>query len=81
MVAGHPENQPLSYQQLHEIALKEVYSGYLDAMGNINEDWFKMHFENVGMCADCKTSEDFKKNFLEGAKALWANRDTTKVSP
>lgn len=78
MVAGHPENEPLSYQQLHEIALKEVYSGYLNAMGNINEDWFKMHFENIGMCADCKTSEDFKKNFLQGAQALWSHKDTTK---
>jgi hypothetical protein len=39
---------PLSYQQLHQIALKEVYCGYLNDKGEINEDWFTNHFENIG---------------------------------
>jgi hypothetical protein len=78
MVKGHDASKPLSYQQLHQIALKEVYSGYLDSFGNINEDWFIKHFENVGMCADCKTREDFQKSILEGVAAQWANRDTTQ---
>lgn len=76
IVKNHDASKPLSYTQLHEIALKEVYAPYLDASGNINEGWFKQCFENVGWCADCKTSEDFRKSFYESAMAQWANRDT-----
>jgi len=78
MVSGHDVTKPLSYQQLHDIALKEVYSGYLNSLGEINEDWFTSHFENVGRCADCKTKEDFQKSILEGVGALWLSRDTTQ---
>lgn len=48
MVKDHPENKPLSYSQLHEIALKEVYGGYLNKNGEINEAWFTSHFEGPG---------------------------------
>lgn len=48
MVKGHPINQPLSYAQLHQIALKEVYGGYLKSDGSINEAWFTSHFEDIG---------------------------------
>lgn len=78
MIKDHLVNQPLTYQELHEVALKEVYSGYLDRFGNINNAWFESYFENVGWCIDCKTKEDYKKSRLESAIALWANRDTTQ---
>ncbi len=45
MVKDHPINKSLSYQQLHQIALKEVYGGYLKADGSINEEWFISQFE------------------------------------
>ncbi len=48
MIKNHPVKQPLSYQQLHQIALKEIYNGYLKGNGEINEDWFIEHFENAG---------------------------------
>ncbi|MBA2610817.1 MAG: hypothetical protein H0U95_02520 [Bacteroidetes bacterium] len=48
MIEGHPIHSPLSYQQLHQIALKEVYSGYLKSNGEINEDWFTSQFEGPG---------------------------------
>ncbi len=48
MVKGHPINQPLSYAQLHQIALKEVYGGYLKSDGSMNEAWFTSHFEDIG---------------------------------
>ncbi|MGZ3863673.1 MAG: hypothetical protein ACXVPN_09640 [Bacteroidia bacterium] len=70
--------KPLSYQQLHKIALKEVYDGYLNEKGEINEEWFKGHFENVGMCSECKTREDFQKNIVAGSGAIWQTRDTTR---
>ncbi len=45
MIKDHPANKPLNYQQLHQIALKEVYGGYLKADGSINEEWFISQFE------------------------------------
>lgn len=47
MIKNHPTNQPFSYNQLHQIALTEVYGGYLKGNGKINEDWFTEHFENA----------------------------------
>jgi hypothetical protein len=80
MVKGHDVTKPLSYEQLHEIALKEVYSGYLKSNGEINEEWFTSQFENVGWCADCKTKEDYQRSRLKGVAGKWLNRDTTKVT-
>ncbi len=48
MVPNHPLNKPLNYQQLHQIALKEVYGGYLKADGTINENYFTSQFEDSG---------------------------------
>ena len=69
---------PLSYAQLHKVAIKEVFSGYLDPFGTINEEWFRQHFENVGVCFECKTREDFQKNIVAGSAAIWSTRDTTQ---
>ncbi|MBK9285262.1 MAG: hypothetical protein IPM51_13255 [Sphingobacteriaceae bacterium] len=82
-----------SYQQLHEIALKEVYSGYL-INGQINENWFKAHFEgiawgdfkNQGPENDWylkgrrfKTEKEFcEAMHLSNVKNNWLKRDTTK---
>ncbi|MCE3226249.1 MAG: hypothetical protein K0S32_800 [Bacteroidetes bacterium] len=57
---------PLSYQQLHQIALKEIYSGYLKSDGEINEDWFTSYFEGVswGLFED-QASED---SWLKGRR-------------
>src|SRR5690606_35758371 len=46
--SGHDPTQPLSYSQLHEQALKEVFGGYLTKDGQINEEWFEFHFEKDG---------------------------------
>jgi hypothetical protein len=46
------ENQntqtPLTYLQLHGIALTEIFSAYLTENGEINEAWFDAHFEGPG---------------------------------
>ena len=44
----HDVQKPLSYQQLHQIALQEVYNGYLKSSGEINEAWFTGQFEGPG---------------------------------
>lgn len=89
-----PSNQePFSYQQLHEIALKEVYGGYLNEKGEINEAWFTSQFEGQGW-GDFEHQEKSdwilkgkrfktKKEFyeflhLEKVRNNWLRRDTTK---
>ena len=61
MVKDQPINEPLSYQQLHQIALKEVYGGYLNKDGEINEAWFISQFEGAGWGKYPETLEDVKK--------------------
>lgn len=78
IASNHDVRKPLSYEELHQIALQEIYAPYLKESGEINEDWFKSHFENTGMCSQCKTREDFQKRILESVAAQWANRDTTQ---
>ena len=78
MVKGQNESIPLSYQQLHDIAIKEVYNGYLKSNGGIDDQWFTNQFEQVGICSDCKTREDYQKNILTITAAMWVDRDTTK---
>lgn len=69
---------PLTYNELHAIALKNIYAGYLKNNGEINEAWFTSHFENAGWCGTCKTTEDFQKSRLENVKTLWLQRDTSQ---
>jgi hypothetical protein len=84
---------PLSYQQLHEAALKNVFAGYLTPSGEINEAWFTSHFEHVGW-GDIKNQEYddwcfkgkrytniheyYQACHLCKVKANWASRDTTQ---
>lgn len=93
MVPNHDVKIPLSYAELHEIALQEVYSPYLMENGEINENWFIQHFEGPGWgLFEHQESMDWllkgkrfsnKKEFFENVRLLtaagaWANRDTTQ---
>ncbi|MBA3665024.1 MAG: hypothetical protein H0W61_12560 [Bacteroidetes bacterium] len=60
IVKNHNIHTPLSYQQLHQIALKEVYSGYLNRNGEINENWFTSKFEGNGWVNWDDTPEKIK---------------------
>lgn len=44
---GHDPKKPLSYAQLHSQAL-DFMSGYLDANGNIRDEWFESKFKGSG---------------------------------
>ena len=74
---------PLSFEKMHEIALKEVYGGYLikKLFGSyeINDAWVNAHFEGVSWCDTCKTRADYEKVHLEKVKNNWYWRDTTNV--
>lgn len=66
---------PLSFEKMHEIALKEVYNGYLTEDGEINEAWFDNIFKKSIGCASCKTDEDFDKYYL------WLVNNNWKAHP
>lgn len=91
MIKNHDIHTPLSYQQLHQIALKEVYGGYLKKDGEINEAWFTSHFEGPGWGVfEDQPSQDWllkgkrftnKKDFfeflhLQKARSNWPTLDT-----
>jgi hypothetical protein len=81
---------PLSFAKLHEIAMKEVFGGYLikkkkdvgffknifspEYEYEINDEWFDSHFKNEGICSDCVTEEDFEKIWLYNSQSQWINK-------
>ena len=67
MVKDQPINKPLSYQQLHQIALKEVCGGYLNKDGEINEAWFISQFEGAGW-GDFYHQDSLSDWFLKGRR-------------
>ena len=78
---------PLSFEKLHEIAMREIYSGYLikhkkDAgfwnntfapqyEYEVNDAWFDRHFKNKGVCSYCETEEDFEEVWKYNALYIW----------
>ena len=83
---GYDPNTPLSFEKLHEIAMKEVFSGYLiekkkdlgwwrntfapEYEYEINEDFFKQ-MTSVGFCSTCTTEEEFEQAWLGNVRANW----------
>jgi hypothetical protein len=63
------EHEPLSFIKLHELAIKNIYNGYLkkDAKGQwiIDDDYFNgLATKNLttggyGSCFECKTEEEY----------------------
>lgn len=56
---------PLSYSELHVVALKEVFGGYLKPDGSINEAWFTEHFEGPGWSDPDYTGAKTKQDSLK----------------
>jgi hypothetical protein len=94
IVKGHDVKKPLSYKQMHTIALDQIYGGYLTKDGKINEKWFEYLFEAESGADFNRQTEDedwylgghrFKDKYkfynfihLQTVKSLWDTRDTTK---
>jgi len=83
-------NSPTSFTKLHEIAMQEVFSGYLkkkdlgfwrNVFGKteyeVNEAWFASHFEGPGWDRNCRNVECYEKLYLAKVRNNWAHRDTT----
>lgn len=89
----HSFSSPLSYRELHNIALKEIFASYLLPNGQINEKFFTDQFEGSGWgdlttqelsdwCFKGKRYTDLKEFYkavhLCKVKANWMSRDTTQ---
>ena len=72
MFKNHPINLPLSYQQLHEMALQNVYKGYLNADGSINDAMINYYFPKNE--SDFKTKKEYERYYLALSKNIWLER-------
>lgn len=84
---------PLSFEKMEEIAMDEIFSGYLKKGKNseweINEDWFKFHFEGSGWAftkpngeyVTYPTPEQIDSLIISSTRELWKHKDTTTYSP
>jgi hypothetical protein len=80
---------PLSFEKLHEIAMKEIFSGYLkkdkDGEWQINERFFDQVVpksnepvaSGFGECFTCKSQEEYVMYIV---RKNWQYRDTTKMA-
>ena len=74
---------PLSFEKLHEIAIKNIYSGYLQkntaGQWEIDDGFFERianknpNGKGYGPCFDCKTEDEY---YLYLVKDNWTKRDT-----
>jgi len=79
---------PLSFEKLHEIAMKEIFSNYLKKKDKgflenlfgkteyeINDDFFS-DLTSVAWCIDCKTQEQWNAAYLKVVKENWEKDET-----
>ena len=64
---GQKPKTALSFKKMHDVALKEVYGGYLNKDGTINEHWFISHFEGNGW-GDFYHQDSLSDWFLKGRR-------------
>jgi hypothetical protein len=80
---GKAPKTALSFTEMNQIALKEIFGGYLMPKGEISDEYFKGEFEGSGW-GDCKTSTEYEKAYLQKVANNWcgAKKDTAnKVLP
>ncbi|MBY0244734.1 MAG: hypothetical protein K2Q03_04695 [Sphingobacteriaceae bacterium] len=83
---------PLSTEILHEIAIENIFGGYLKqnkkGVWEVNEKWFQYYFGGASWdCGylgkqgwvDTCSNKTFENLILKEINKSWKNRDTTKV--
>ncbi|MGZ3882837.1 MAG: hypothetical protein ACXVPQ_04565 [Bacteroidia bacterium] len=75
------EMNPLTFHELSQVARKEFFAGAIvkkDGKLIVNDEWVNNHFEYNGMCAHCKTHEQFDSTHWKKITDKWKKRiDTT----
>jgi hypothetical protein len=82
-------NKPLSFEKLHEIAMKQIYQGYLKPNGflglggyEINEDFFQDLTSIAWYPGSApKNQAEWDAIYLKIVQENWAKRDTTVYRP
>jgi len=78
-------NSPTSFTKLHEIAMDNIFSGYLKKNKETGEweinDAFFAALTGNGGCADCKTQAQWDSTYLATVRENWNHRDTTHYKP
>jgi hypothetical protein len=81
-------NIPLSFEKLHEIAMKQIYGGYLKPKGflglggyEINEDFFRDIEVRDAYNYPFTTQESWEESWLRLMRENWAKKDTTVYRP
>lgn len=81
-------NTPLSFEKLHEIAMKQVYSGYLKPKGflglggyEINDDFFREIQDRDAYNYPFTTQKSWEESWLKLMRENWSKRDTTVYKP
>lgn len=64
---------PLSFEKLHEIALKEVFGGYTNEKGEINENFFSA-FEMDPYNMPAPDKETLEYRYISFCKGIWADK-------
>jgi hypothetical protein len=71
-------HSPLSFEKLHEIAMKEVFNGYLiknkKGEWEVNEDFFS-DLTSVAWCTDCHTQEEWDAAYMRQVYENWAKKE------
>jgi hypothetical protein len=77
-------NTPLSFEKLHEIAMKQIYGGYLKPKGflglggyEINEDFFRDIEVRDAYNYPFTTQESWEESWLRLMRENWDKKDTT----
>ena len=77
-------NLPLSFEKLHEIAMKQIYAGYLKPKGflglggyEINDDFFRDIEIRDAYNYPFTTQESWEESWLRLMRENWAKKDTT----
>ncbi len=80
---GFSPNTPLSFEKLHEIAMKQIYGGYLKpkmfGLGGyeINDGFFRDIEVRDAYNYPFTTQESWEESWLRLMKESWAKKDTT----
>jgi len=75
---GYDPNTSLPFSKLHEIAMKEIFRGYLkqnqQGKWEINEEFFS-DLTSVAWCTDCNTQEQWNEAYLRQVRENWHKRN------
>ena len=73
---GNHRNVPLSFEKMHEIAMDEIFKGYVKN-GKINEKFFS-DFKTDAYNMPFTTQEAWEASWLKAVAENWNSRDTTQ---